>query len=278
MFLDSFGVDLVLPNGAVCKICNNKLNREVDQRLKEIFQVLINRHGITGGKRTNGGAPATVAIETADGAVPGRMLPGGALSFLKLNGRLQERLDDRSDVVMEQWEGSPADVERMRSLRSAQLHDMHVEILSVSPIIAVRAALTGTSDVVVRSVARAGLNYLAYRRENDAVRPQLAAIRRFCIDGSAAGLWPTAEDRSGLFVRGFNFDGDVSTAPWHCISVGSDGPGTPIACSVIFFGAFHVRVFLAPSWPGPPFHAEGRFDALAREHVIVDRDFVRPSS
>lgn len=178
---DYLGVSARLPEGVVCKECNNRLNHEVDRPLKAVFQPLLTTLGIRSGKRPTV-ASTPVTVQTSLGAVQATL---GANSALRFHPQRQHREQD-AEHVCEQWVCSPEDADQLRQAFEAKYGDTHDLVVETGPVDlgGMTAALRAKGGVLKRAAVKAGLNCLAWKSPALLRGDRFAAAVRYVLDGT----------------------------------------------------------------------------------------------
>lgn len=188
MLPEFLGVDLKLPDSAVCKECNNNLNTLLDQPLKTLFQPLITFFGVRSSKRDSA-AMARVQVATRRGAITAQMLPGGQLTH---PDRVRRARVQQGREVLEEWLVRSDNLESFLAERRQEM-DIVDQELSVTPLGGAHAQLQGKAGILIRSAVRAGINLIELRAPDLLSRPELREARRYVLDdanalpGGAAG-------------------------------------------------------------------------------------------
>lgn len=273
VFSDAFGIRMRLPNGAVCKNCNNQLNREIDQKLKTLFQAPLANFGLESSKKRPSAGPTTapVAVKTSLGVLKSKITANGVLiPPTQLISR-----EAKENEIREQWLcSSPGDaenlIERMRS--ECELLDARID--SAPQVEEVTAPLKTKWALLIRATARAGINYLAYRRPLDACESAIHPAKSYILHGTASGVQLIA-----LGQKGLNENAQISNRimkPLHRIAVRAEN--NVLRSEIVLFDAFWVQVVLSEIWTGKSFHAEEEFDARWGTSQQVDRGFIDPKN
>ena len=279
VFPDAFGARLRLPEGAVCRQCNNILNREIDQKLNAMFDPVLAYFGIESEKRP-GDSAGRVIVETTEEQYRARIRKGGGVRRPSLQRlRRFETEVPEGTRVREVWQGSVDEMERIVDLRRSQWEEFRMEVGPTAPIQRIGAPLTGSWDTLIRTAARAAINYLGYRRPADAVRCTLSDAKAYVVKGpSEDGRHLTALGPKELAVKpGAVLSVAEMMKPIHRIAVGSHGQGI-LQCGVVLFDLIWTRVVLTRSWDGDVFYAEEEFNAEAGESRHIDRGFIHPNA
>jgi hypothetical protein len=269
---DSFGARLKLPEGAVCRGCNNTFNRDIDQPFKAMFQAFLAWFATESSKR-QGAAPARVRVETAWGPEEARMYSGGRLVLPTRPRSRPTFLDD--DTAVQEWRvGSGDDRERLISQLGSRWREVKIVEQTPAIIHSVVSPIVGRATVLMRAVAKAAINYLVFRRPDDTHRIALDRARQFVLSGDATLQLPVRAPTALLESETLPFDS--SFKPVHLVAVGTDGSSGILGGSVLLFGAIGVEVMLSTRWDGPRFHAEHELDILSGASWCVDRGFLPP--
>lgn len=244
------GVDITLPEGAVCRDCNNGLNTALDQPLKVILQPVITSFGVRSTKRESS-AVARVLVATDRGEIAATMEPGGKLRF-PARMRRQSVRDGRQ--VREVWLVRPEEVGPLLAERRKGLEIVDVDVAPVA-LGSVVAPVRGKAGTLIRWTVRIGINLLAWRSPFLLPLAQAAEARKYVLD--EGGTLPERIAEASLpLVRG-RFD--VSECrPEHTLLVTAISHG-PAWFEVRLFGDIFCRVRIAESWDGPPISLEERF-------------------
>lgn len=257
-----------LPDGAVCKRCNNQLNREIDQKLKTLFQAPLANFGLESSKKRPNAGPTTahVTVKTSLGVLKSGITANGILiPPTQLISR-----ETKENEVREQWLcSSPSDAENLIERMRSKYESLDARIDSAPQIEEVTALLKAKWALLIRATARAGINYLAYRRPLDACDSVLHPAKSYILHGTASGVQ--------LIAFGLNEDVQIPSRimkPLHRIAVRAEN--NALRAEILLFDAFWVHVVLSETWAGENFHAEEEFDARWGKSQRVDRKFIHP--
>lgn len=268
---DTFGIRMRLPDGAVCKDCNNQLNIEIDQKLKILFQAPLAYFGLESSKKRRDSGPTTghVTVKTKLGPLQSKITANGILIP-------QTQPISRESVgneIREQWLcSSRDDAENLIKRRRSECESLDVRIAPAPQIEEVTAPLQAKWELLIRATARAGINYLAHRRPFDACNSALLPAKSYILHGTASGIHLPALGPKALTENVQISSRDMK--PLHRIAVGAEG--NVLRSGILLFAAFWVDVDLSETWTGESFHAEEEFDARSGKFQRVDRGFIHP--
>jgi hypothetical protein len=244
------GVDCMLPDGAVCKECNNSLNTQLDQPLKGIFQPIITFFGVRSSKRDSA-ASARVHIATERGAITAQMLPGGQLMYPDRVRRA--RVQDGREVL-EEWLVRSDHLEDFLAERRQKMDVIDHE-LAVTQLGGAHAQLQGKAGILIRSAVRAGINLVALKAAELLSRPELYEARRYVLDDTNALPERRAEASEPLMKGRF----DASECRLEHAILFSAETGAPAVVELRLFGDIFCRVFTVKAWGGSPVAIEETF-------------------
>jgi HNH endonuclease len=244
------GVYLKLPDGAVCKECNNSLNTQLDQPLKAILQPIITFFGVQSCKRDSA-ASARVHIATERGAITAQMLPGGLLTHPDRVRRA--RVQDGREVL-EEWLVRSDHLEDFLAERRQKMDIIDHE-LAVTQLCGAHAQLQGKAGILIRSAVRAGINLVALKAAKLLARPELCEARRYVLDDTNA-LPERRAEASGPLIKG-RFDASECRLE-HAILFSAESGG-PAVVELRLFGDIFCRVFIVNAWGGSPVAIEKTF-------------------
>lgn len=244
------GVDCMLPDGAVCKECNNSLNTQLDQPLKAIFQPLITFFGVRSSKRDSA-ASARVQIATERGGITAQMLPGGQLTH---PDRVRRARVQEGREVLEEWLVRSDRLEDFLAERR-QTMDIISHELAVTQLGGADAQLQGKAGILIRSAVRAGINLVALKAVELLSKPELREARRYVLD-EAGALPERRAEASEPLVKG-RFEASECRLEHAILFCASSG--APAVIELRLFGDIFCRVHIADRWSGPDVALEETF-------------------
>lgn len=269
---DALGGRLQLQDGCVCSKCNHLLNRVVDQPFKALLQPLITYIGAQSSKRGTS-TTAHGLLTTVNGVdVPVRFEAGARMKVPPAQ-KLKSRVV-RSDLTEETWSFSSAEAYE-RVLAGLRTRHAAVELHEQQPIQGAHlsARISGSASVLLRGALKVCLNYLRYRRPEEAHAPQLARLKRHLLDPNYdIELWGTVPRALSDPTDELRFE---DLLHFHRIAIGSDGQGR-LNGGIVLFGHVYVVMVLSRLWEGTAFHAEHELDIETGANRQIDLQFSRP--
>lgn len=244
------GVDVTLPAGAVCKECNDHLNRVLDQPLKLFFQKLITSFGVSSSKRKTP-ASTPVRIPTERGPIAAIMDPGGKIRFPPRT--LRERIQE-GPQVLEEWVVQPDQVDELLA-EFQKTHELLEAERSVVEHGIPEGTIGGKAATLIRSTLRAGINLLAMRKPDLLHLGEIREAKRYVFDGTGALPERRAEVSPSLM------GGRIKTAACraeHALIV-TAAPRGAFLVEMRLFGDLFCRVWVTDKWQGPHVSVEEPF-------------------
>ncbi len=236
------GATLTLSPRAVCIACNNRLNTELDQPLKLIFQPLITFFGV---RSTKHGAAASARVHVAAGSeeVDAVMVPGGAIRH---HAHVRRVHVQHGQEVLEEWMARPEEVDALLAERAKELEFIEIKQTPVA-LGPAHAHLRGKAGTLMRSAVRAGINLLALQSPDLLSLAQVVEAKRYVLGEAGALPDPDAQASRPLFQDGFQTS---ECRPEHLVLVRAR-PDGPALFEVRLFGDIFCRVSIADRWAGP---------------------------
>ncbi|WNZ60939.1 HNH endonuclease [Myxococcus sp. MxC21-1] len=240
----------ILPDGAVCKECNNNLNAWLDQPLKIQFQSIIAYFDVRSSKRDSA-ASARVQVATSQGPIAATMLPGGQLTHPEHSRRALVR---EGDEVLEEWIVRADVVEDFIEERSR--HMSLVDVTCVPLVLgAASGNLRGKAEILLRSTVRAGVNLVALKAAALLPLPEFQGARSYVLRSDCA-VPKFLASVSALLLRGQFEIKDCRLE--HAVLFSAKNRGSALF-ELRLFGDIFCRVQIADEWSGPSIDLKEQF-------------------